>query len=279
MLHVLTSGQVEAYHRDGFVVVPGLVPPDDVARARALIEADLASGAWASAPYAGADVTTDVYERMPELAEIVLSRPYVRAMDDLFGPDAWILAEPAIHRGRYYGWHKDSTFLDEQGERFHWQDDFAAAMTVLYLQDNHPAYGGGLTVVPGTQHAPDVYHRVSAMGPAARAWLRVQKALRVSHGDRLDRHPALHPIPSSAGDLIVLDMRVDHRGTPARKAPPVPKYGIMNIACRGEATARRLSAALRRRPSGYYRDYLAQQPERTPVLERLAREHDAQLIL
>ena len=279
MPHVLETEHVEAYHRDGYLVVPGLYGGADVARARDLIEADRASGGWADAPYHADDVTTDVYERVPELAEIVLSGPYLRAMEDLFGPDAWVLAEPAVHRGRYYGWHKDSTFLDAQGERFHWAAGFEAAMTVLYLQDNHPEHGGGLTVVPGTHRDPDVYHRIPAMGLVERAWLKAQKVAGVSHFDRLDRHPDLQDLGSRAGDLLVIDMRLDHRGTPARTAPPVQKYGVMNIACSGRETARRLSAALRRRPGGYYQQYLAREPETTPTLDRIARTHGARIML
>lgn len=279
MSFALTPEQVRAYRVDGYVLLPGLHPPADVARLRELIEADRASGGWDRAPYAADDVTTDVYERMPELADLVFSEAYLRAMDDLFGPEAHVLAEPAVHRGRYYGWHKDSTFLDEQGERFHQSPDFAAAMTVLYLQDNHPDWGGGLTVVPCTQHAPDRYWRVPTMSRPERALRKLAKALRVSHGDRLDRHADRTPIRSAAGDMLVLDMRLDHRGTPARRPPPVEKYGIMNIACSGAETARRLREALRRRPTRYSREYLAHEPETTPILERIGRERNARISL
>jgi hypothetical protein len=99
--------------------------------------------------------------------------------------------------------------------------------------------------------------------------LKLQKLGKVSHFDRLDQHRDLLTVPSDLGDLLILDLRVDHKGTPARKPAPYPKYGIMNIACSGQATAERLRAALRRRPSGYYRQYLAQQPRQTPALARV----------
>lgn len=41
---LLTQEQTDAYHRDGFVLIPGLHPAADVARIRVLIEADRASG-------------------------------------------------------------------------------------------------------------------------------------------------------------------------------------------------------------------------------------------
>ncbi|MEM9996484.1 MAG: phytanoyl-CoA dioxygenase family protein [Bacteroidota bacterium] len=275
----LTATQVEFYHTQGYLLLPSLYSEAEVDQMRALIANDIASGGWTQAPYHGEDVTTDIYERIPALARLVLSQSYLYAMRDLFGPDTVVLAEPAVHRGRYYYWHKDSTFLDEQGEDFHWQDDFAAAMTVLYLQGNDPTHGGGLTVVPRTQRDPDFYHRIPTMSTMERLFLKAQKLFQSSHFDRLERHPDLLPIPSKKGDLLVIDMRLDHRGTPALRPPPAEKYGIMNIACTGQETADRLSQALRRRPSGYYQDYLAKEPETTPILQALETKYGVPLQL
>ena len=269
MAYPLTDEQRRGYREDGYVHLRGVYAPADIDRARELIAADIESGGWDAAPFADDGVTTDIYERIPELADIVFNDAYLDAMRQLFGGDeAVVLAEPAVHKGRYYYWHKDSTFLDEQGEDFHWGDDFAAAMTVMYLQPNHPDFGGGITVVPRTHREPDFYHRIADMSLAERAVLKAQKVMGRSHFDRLDQHPDLHPIPSEKGDVLVLDMRVDHKGTPKRKPVPYEKYAIMNIACRGAATAERLRAALRRRPSNYYARYLAHEPATTPQLER-----------
>ena len=279
MAYALTDDQRRQYRDDGYLHLRGVYAPADIDRARALIEAYEASGGWDAAPHANDGVTTDIYERLPELADIVFNDRYLDAMRQLFAPEPVVLAEPAIHRGRYYYWHKDSTFLDELGEDFHWREDFAAAMTVMYLQGNHPDYGGGITVVPRTHRDPDFYHRIPAMSTLERAVLKGKKMLGRSHFDRLDRHPELHPIASEKGDLLVLDMRIDHKGTPALKPVPYQKYGIMNIACAGEATAERLRAALRRRPSGYYREYLASQPDTTPQLQRLEAQHGVKIRL
>ena len=275
----ITEEQRADYATHGYLHLRAVYTPEEVDRARELIEADRAAGGWEHAPYHDEGVTTDVYERLPELADLVFNDNYLRAMDAIFGPEAVVLAEPAVHRGRYYYWHKDSTFIDEQGLDFHWQPDFQAAMTVLYLQPNHREFGGGITVVPGTHREPDFYHRIPTMSLAGRAVLKAKKILGVSHFDRLDKHPRLHPVATEKGDLLVLDMRVDHKGTPRIKAAPYEKYGIMNIACSGYATAQRLRASLRARPSGYYRDYLAHEPQTTPVLERIGEERGATIWL
>ena len=273
MAYPLSDDQLRLYREVGYLHLPEVYTEAAIDRARALIEEYEVNGGWYSAPHATEGVTTDIYERLPELADIVFNERYLSAMAQLFAPEPVLLAEPAIHRGRYYYWHKDSTFLDEQGEDFHWQADFAAAMTVMYLQENHPEFGGGISVVPRTHRDPDFYHRIPQMSMLERAVLKGKKVLKRSHFDRLDQHPALHPIASKKGDLLVLDMRIDHKGTPAIKPVPYQKYGIMNIACQGMETANRLRAALRRRPSGYYREYLASQPDTTPQLQRLEAEH------
>lgn len=268
----LSQEQVDHYYTKGYLHVPAVYSEQDIERARALIEADVASGGWESAPHHDEGVTTDIYERIPALAEIVFNEAYLRAMDDIFGPEAIVLAEPAVHRGRYYYWHKDSTFIDEQGDDYHWKPDFEAAMTVLYLQPNHPEFGGGITVVPETHKDPDFYHRIPKMSLTERAILKAQKIAGISHFDKLDKHPQLHQIQSEAGDLLILDMRIDHKGTPKLKPVPYTKYGIMNIGCKGAATAERLRHSLRQRGSGYYKNYLAHEPKTTPVLEKIGKE-------
>lgn len=275
----LSQQQIDHYHREGYLHLGGVYTPAEIARCRELIEADRASGGWHAAPHASDDITTDIYERMPELTAIVFNDNYVGAVRQLFAPEPVILAEPAVHRGRYFYWHKDSTFIDEQGEDYHWQPDFAAAMTVMYLQPNHPDYGGGITLVPRTQQNPDFYHRIPRMSLAQRAVLKAKKMAGISHFDRLDNHPELTPIPTADGDVLFLDMRLDHKGTPAKKPAPVTKYGIMNIACTGANTARRLQTTLRNRPSGYYRQYLRQQPLTTPVLEAAEQRTGVKFVL
>lgn len=272
MPRLLSQEQVDAYFQEGYLHVPEVYTEAEIDRARELIENDIASGGWEAAPHHDDGVTTDIYERIPELADIVFNDRYLAAMEDVFGPDTVVLAEPAVHRGRYYYWHKDSTFLDEQGEDYHWKSDFQAAMTVMYLQENHPDFGGGITVVPRTHRAPDFYHRIPNMSLVERAVLKAQKIVGISHFDRLDKHQQLHQIASKKGDLLILDMRVDHKGTPAKKPVPYTKYGIMNIACTGTQTAERLRQSLRKRSSGYYREYLAKEPKTTPVLKRIEDE-------
>ena len=275
----LDQQQLIKYSTEGYLHLPAVYTSAEIERARELIEKDLANGGWHSAPFHNEGVTTDIYERIPALAAIVFNDKFLMAMSELFTPDPVILAEPAVHRSRYYYWHKDSTFLDEQGENFHWRPNFRAAMTVMYLQANHPEFGGGITVVPSTQKEPDFYHTIPKMNLFQRAILKGKKIIKQSHFDKLDSHPQIHPIPTEVGDLLVLDMRLDHKGTPAIKPAPQTKYGIMNIACSGQDTAERLRQALRQRPSGYYKNYLSKAPKTTPVLAQIEEQKEIKMWL
>lgn len=266
---MISSNDKKQYQEKGYLLLRNVYSEYEVQRARELIEEDFQSGAWSKAPYYNEGVTTDVYERIPELADIVFNSSFIEAVKELFQPDPVILAEPAVHRSRYYYWHKDSTFLDEQGEDYHWRSDFRAAMTVFYLQANHKEEGGGITVIPGSHRAPDFYHKIPKMNILQRAWLKGQKLLGLSHFSRLDKHSQLTELISQAGDLLILDMRIDHKGTPARRPARITKYGIMNIACSGYALAERLRNSLRDREAPYYREYLKMQDRSSPVLSIL----------
>ena len=269
-MNTSTLSPGDHYRQQGYYLAAGVYSPADIDRMRSLIGEHETNGGWAAAPNSNDHLTTDIYERIPGLADLAFNEAYMSVMAEIFSPEPIVLAEPAIHKSRYYYWHKDSTFIDEQGEDYHWRPDFAAAMTVLYLQDNHPDYGGGITLVPGTHHDADFYHRIPHMSLLERGLLKAKKIAGISHFDRMERHPEKQAIPTKAGDVLILDMRLDHKGTPAKKPAPVTKYGIMNIACSGEKTAQALRQTLRRRPSAYYNDYLASQPLQTPALERVS---------
>jgi hypothetical protein len=271
---MISSNEKKQYQEEGYLLLRNVYSESEVQRARALIDQDFQSGGWSTAPYHNEGVTTDIYERIPELADIVFNSAFMTAVKELFQPEPVILAEPAVHRSRYYYWHKDSTFIDEQGDDYHWRSNFQAAMTVFYLQANHQEEGGGITVIPGSHRDPDFYHKIPTMNILQRAWLKGLKLLGLSHFDRLDKHSRLTEIASQAGDLLILDMRIDHKGTPARKSARITKYGIMNIACSGYELAERLRSSLRNRNAAYYQNYLKAQKRSSPVLSKKGKEFE-----
>jgi hypothetical protein len=258
MKTLLTHAQLQSYHTHGFLHLKNAYNLATIEVLRKAFEEDYLNGGWQSAPYFNEGITTNIYKRMPQLVPLLFNEYFMQAIKELFGNDTYLLPEPAVHKNRYYYWHKDSTFLDEQKESFHWDENFNGAMTVVYLQENDPRFGGGLTVIPGSHKLPDRYWKIPEMNLLQRATLKLKKLAKVSFFDEMDQNPNKYFIPGKLGDLIILDMRIDHKGSPCFHPNEVPynKYGIMNIACAGKNTAKRISACLRKRPSKYYQEYL-----------------------
>ncbi len=277
----LTQQEVDQYYEQGWVLCKQVYSEADVERTRAIIEQMRADGTWEKAPHYSDTLTTDIYNLVPELATIVFNENYIQAMKDLFGEQVTILPEPGIHRNRYFSWHKDSSFLDALGEDYHWDEDFHATMTVMYLQANSKQYGGGISIVPKTQRDADFYHKVEQMNLAERAVLKAKKTLGVSHFNKMENHPDKVWIPSEKGDVIVIDLRLDHKGSDITdtKNRPYDKYGIMNIACKQPHHADKLRLSLKERPSGYYSKYLKFADELSPKVAEIAEKNGVRFII
>jgi len=279
MLKVLTQEQVDHYFREGFLHVKNVYTPESIDRIREIMAKALTDGTWESAPHYNEGVTTDVFRVMPELVDLFFTEKYVQVFKDLFGDEMVVLPEPAIHRNRFYFWHKDSSFLDEQGEKYHWNDDFNAIMAAMYFQDNDDVYGGGITVAPGThKDKEDKHHKVAHMNTFQRAFLKIQKILGISFYDDLEKHPKLTRVPSKKGDLVLLDIRIDHKGsTPKATRDDYDKFAYFNIVTDNSKYTKDLNRCLRARPSGYYSNYLKHDLELPASLVKKGKELDFKL--
>lgn len=263
MSKLLSQEQIDFYFREGFLHVPNVYPASTIDRIRELAAEKLKDGSWYDEPrYANEGVTSDIYRTMPELVDLVFTEKYVQVFKELFGEKMVILPEPALHRNRFYGWHKDSTFIDQQGEEYHWKDDFNAIMAAMYLQDNDPDLGGGISVVPRTHHTRDVFHKIFKQNVAQRAVAKVQKMLGMHHFNKLDSNKELTRVPTKKGDLVLLDLRCDHKGSTARIKPKdFEKYALFNIVTDNMKYVKDLNRCLRARPGAYYSQYLKHDTE------------------
>lgn len=277
----LTDQQIDSYYKNGFLLLEQIYSLSTITQIRSAFEKDYKGGGWKTAPYYNEGISTNIYKRMPHLVPLIFNQKFMLALKDLFGANCHLLPEPAVHKNRYYYWHKDSTFLDEQRQGFHWRDDFEAAMTVLYLQDNDPISGGGLTVIPGSHKKEDQYWSIPTMNMLERAILKLQKITKTSFFDKLERDPTKYFIPSKVGDAIILDMRIDHKGSPikTKKKLNQNKYGIMNIACKGGASAKRISDCLKNRPSDYYHLYLKKEKHISQEIVEIAKHYNIEVLL
>jgi len=268
----ITEQQYHFFHQEGYLLVKDLYSKANVKAIRSIIENGLKNGKWEEALYHNENITTHIYNIFPELVDLILTEKYIKVMKALLGEDCALVLEPAIHRNAYGNWHKDSSYLSLNGETFHLNNDFLCTQTAIYLQDNHEEYGGGLSLIPKTQHLPNRFKHLYKMGWPARVLLKMKKLLGVSIFDKLDKDEHLLDIPSKAGDLIVFNYNIDHKGsTPIKADSRGDKYAIFNAFANKPHYAEQVSSCLKKIPSNYSKIYLNQNYELSDQLVEKAK--------
>lgn len=193
--------QRKQFEEKGFAVFPGVLSADEVARLRRSLEE-----LFAQAPTHAGDrqeIRNDVYSRYPDLRFLLGHPKILDGLRTILGDDLVSVPEMAVHDSGFGGWHKDTASIDLAGKDFHREPDFRMVQMAIYLQPN-TEYGGGLDIVPGSQYDPP---------PGEKTGL-LKRAKNVIGG----RRP--HTIPNQAGDMVMFDMRCDHRATPPTACEP-----------------------------------------------------------
>lgn len=208
----LSSSEIAQFEADGFIVVPEVLPHDEVTRLRgelvALFDGPVRfEGDVKIAPAKGArggGVRQDIISRYPPLHSVMVAPAFVGALRSLLGDDFLFLPEMAAHDSRYGGWHKDTTPAERAGLTFHREPEFRMVECAFYLQDNDE-HGGGLDVVPGSHRTPDVT-------PPSKPTIidRVLGKLGRARAEKIVAREGAHSVPSHAGDLVIFDLRLDH---------------------------------------------------------------------
>ncbi|MEV6930389.1 phytanoyl-CoA dioxygenase family protein [Dactylosporangium sp. NPDC051485] len=197
--------------RDGYLLVRGVLSADEVQRARARCDAYLLADADAEN-----EIEATALLRMPEM-NFVFDERVIQALTVWLGGSLAYYPNYVARLNRRTEWHVDNGFSPKflPDARHLYDPRFRHVQCVVYLQDNLPGAGGGLDVRPGS-------HGWAADGsfPDNEFLLRA--------------YPEILSIDSKAGDLIVFDGRVMHRGTPQDGSQKVRKYGIFWSASRDD---------------------------------------------
>lgn len=199
-----------AIERDGFVVVPGVFTPEQVAALRSSVlslfqRPSPFEGDIEAHPRIGS-VRFDICTRYQTLRWLLVHPPLVAALSCILGDRFVFLPEMSAHRAGFGDWHKDTTSQERAGHMFHWEDGCLIVEAAIYLQPNDPKMGGGLDVIPGSHRQPDSY--LDAIDRTAidkvRTKLKTWGLIPTKKG---------YSVPSKAGDLVVFDFRIDHKAT------------------------------------------------------------------
>lgn len=200
----MTQSPLESFREHGYATFPGILDADKVAELREVFTRVFAEPS--DRPGDKPHMRNDALSQVPELRFLLQHRPFLDALETILGKDFAVLPEIALHDSFFGGWHKDTTSLEQAGHDFHREEGFRMVQCGIYFQSNDERYGGGLDIIPGSHERRDFGESV---------------------GDKLLRRVARRDanrlaIPNEPGDMIVFDMRADHRGTP----PTVPEDQI-----------------------------------------------------
>lgn len=230
--YLVSVGEYAHYHREGYVIVKGLISKDDIAKLYDLAETTRVRNAGEQ-DTATADHTDGIQAEFAANTRIhMLSRVNAEAergllngrildvIEVLIGPDVLALQSmmflnPPGRGGQ--GWHQDSCYIKTH------PDTLIGAWVALEEVDED---NGCLWVVPGSNHEP-VYPPVEIGGGnvhAVNAFSDLHDVHNVSHLDdnvnTLSKVVAKYPppisVPLSPGDVLFFHSHLFHRSYPNR---------------------------------------------------------------
>ena len=165
---------------DGYVVVPGLFSPDDIARLRSAVSGFFQSG---GVIFNLGQTQPNAAIECPQIGWLFSDPRVVSLFQAIYDtPKVLFTGHCDIHKDMFSSWHKDTGTNDSYFDEDCFVPDCRVFKMAVYLQDHQD--GQGLTVVPGSHHR--------------RAW------------GRDDREGV--SLKSRAGDAVVFDVRLDHHG-------------------------------------------------------------------
>ena len=181
---VPSGSSAEQVDRYGCALIPGVFSQEEIADLRNFMAdvAESGSSGWA------ADHTSNALERSPELRWVVTHPGLLRIVREAVG-ETYVLmtADFEYEKNAYTGWHTDVASLPNAGRTYHLGPQYLIVTTLIYLQDNHPVYGGGMDVLLGSHKTKESEFKTSELP---------------------------YYIPHRTGDVVILDSRALHRATP-----------------------------------------------------------------
>ena len=229
--------QAKQFLRDGYVVVPDVLTQDQVSRLRSFFRPKF--GVPPGQPIGQKDdwpYLLDIWSSYPEIRWLLFHEPVLGLLKELLGDDLILLPEsnvclnaftpnhkdsiPAEIRHGVWPWSKDFR-VARLGGAWPWDPDYLMIALCYYMQDNTEEYGGGVDVEPGSHLASDFCGYEAPRSLAS----RISGRLRRIGGKRLNGHKEqpqekrvidgrdMITLWTKAEDVVLLDMRINHRGT------------------------------------------------------------------
>ncbi len=216
----MQNNRAERFREDGYVVVPRLIPPEDVDGYTRALDAMAGGRARWTQP--------DGVNRHPQFWPLITDERLLEAVRDVLGPAVRYLPHNDLHVGfSSFSWHRDNVNRNP-GRGADWDEQrepYRIARVGVYLQP--AANGFRLGVVPGS-------HRLALLETPGlrRARRRTGRlASMVSGLSRVDLvGPAAEWLTVGDGDAVIFDPRLVHTGSRATvsKRSMFVAYGLEN---------------------------------------------------
>jgi ectoine hydroxylase-related dioxygenase (phytanoyl-CoA dioxygenase family) len=236
---VITQQQQDFFTSNGYLLVPGILDQEQVRSLREYLRPKFEAPAEHRPKGDLDNVMLDVFSHNPPIRWLLFHEPTQQVLRGLLGDDYVVLREAGAHFEMFGTWHKDTTAQERAGHTFQWDPDYLMVEVAYYLQDNSEEFGGGVDVQPGTHRQRDRY----ATPKKADLYRKVRN--RVFGDNSLS-------VPSTAGDLVIFDFRLNHRATQRTSSNPPPDRQKMAVFI---ACSRNTPHVQR------YHDYIASRPD------------------
>jgi hypothetical protein len=190
----LSDGELIAFRRDGFVVVPNFLDPREVAALRAMCLEHKTRGH--AREVGGGLVVADLQKSTPEIGKLLTDPRALEIARQLVGPAILHPYQDAVHIGPVNrGWHKDAVdYMRPSATPRDHADDYRLVHFSYYLQE-HVTRSGAISFKKGS-------HRV-----------------------RNDRDGEVVVPRIEAGDLVIFDLRTTHFGNTIQLVPELAWLG------------------------------------------------------
>ena len=225
--------------QQGYHVLPGLLSPDRVKEVRSLLKEKFEER-FTDEELERDDTIPDHLCVFPELMNTFFNDRLLESIRISLG-DQFVLLSTSCIRNSYKRMHTDLTTAESVGATFHFLPDFNCITIGIYLQDCD-AQGGGLFVVPESHKKRDplVKSRLLEQGIGVPWHGKITHKLTQGKYPVYDDYSAFEGgginIPSKAGDAVIFDMRLLHRGSKAIEKRELTKYALFyHLSAVGES--------------------------------------------
>lgn len=200
---MLKYEKAESFSEFGFVIVKGLLSPQEVERLRLFIREKIT--------LYGNKKRMNSYEahQHPELYLLQFKERAVKMLQQVLGEDLCYYPNLSVQHNMFGnpGWHTDSN--SEGYAKYLQAPDYKFAKCGIFLQDNTEDWGGGVKVLPKG-------HKLSILTGEPRIDFRVRRFLDFCS---INYSFPIKPmtVDTNAGDLLIFDSRLLHASTLPQK--------------------------------------------------------------